>query len=253
MAANFVVPPHPGLYAVAVDLAENLARLHRRIRSACERAARDPATVQLLAVSKNHPPSAVSAAAACGVSLFGESRVQEAKAKIPECPGHLHWHLIGHLQTNKARDAVALFEMIQSVDSLHLARELHRRCDAASKTLPVLIEVNVAGESTKFGYPPSRLLEELPQLNQLRRLELHGLMCMAPYATNPETVRPVFRCCRELARGCEQILGAPWPVLSMGMSGDFEVAIEEGSTLVRLGTALFGERPVKRSDSFDEP
>ncbi len=226
-----------------MDLAANLEEIQRRIRAACERAGRDPSTVELMAVSKNHPPESVRAAAILGVRLFGENRVQEARSKIPHCPGHLRWHLIGHLQSNKARDAVQAFEMVQGVDSLRLAGELNRRADAISRTLRILVEVNVAGESTKFGYRPSQFLEELAQLNALRRLEIHGLMCMAPYAPNPETARPVFRRCRELAIEGAQLLGAPLPVLSMGMSGDFEVAIEEGSTLVRIGTALFGERP----------
>lgn len=196
-----------------------------------------------MAVSKNHPPESVRAMADLGVRLFGENRVQEARAKIPLCPGHLRWHLIGHLQTNKAKDAVHAFEMIHGVDSLRLAEELDRRAEIASRTVRILVEVNVAGESTKFGYRPQQLLAELPAINALRRLEVHGLMCMAPYAPNPETVRPVFRRGRELAREAEAVLGVPLPVLSMGMSGDFEVAIEEGSTLVRIGTALFGERP----------
>jgi pyridoxal phosphate enzyme (YggS family) len=196
-----------------------------------------------MAVSKNQPPAAVSVAAQAGVALFGESRVQEARFKIPQCPGHLRWHLIGHLQTNKARDAVGLFDTIQSVDSLRLAMELQKRAEAAARRIRILLEVNVAGESTKFGFRAAQLLSELKELNGLSRLELHGLMCMAPYAINPETVRPVFRRCRELAAECEQRLGAPLTVLSMGMSGDFEVAIEEGSTLVRVGSAVFGERP----------
>ncbi len=226
-----------------MELAENLASIQARITAACTRSGRDPASVELMAVSKTHPPGAVHEMASLGVRLFGESRIQEAKAKIPQCPSHLRWQLIGHLQTNKARDAVQLFELIQSVDSLHLATELQKRAETASKTLGILLEVNVAGESTKFGYRPEKLLIDLPQINAFRRLEVHGLMCMAPYTTNPETIRPVFRRCRELARQCESVLGAPLPVLSMGMSGDFEIAIEEGSTLVRVGSALFGERP----------
>lgn len=225
-----------------MDIAANLAKIQSRIHSACERAGRDPSTVELMAVSKNHPPEAVAEAAALGLRLFGENRVQEARAKIPLCPGNLRWHLIGHLQSNKAKDAVQWFEMVQSVDTLALAQELQKRADAAARTLPVLIEVNVAGESTKFGYRPEALLREWAALCALPRLEIHGLMGMAPYAIHPETVRPVFRRCRELARRCEDLLGAPLPILSMGMSGDFEVAIEEGSTLVRVGTALFGER-----------
>ncbi len=236
-----------------MDLAENLAGIRQRIEAACLRSGRDPASVELLAVSKNHPAESVRALAAAGQRLFGENRVQEAKAKIPNCPGHLRWHMIGHLQSNKAKDAILLFEMIHGVDSLAVAQELQKRAEAASRTVRILLETNVAGESTKFGYAPDRLLAELPQLNALRRLEIHGLMGMAPYSTNPETVRPVFRRCRELARACEAVLGAPLGVLSMGMSGDFEVAIEEGSTLVRIGTALFGDRPPRAAAAETDP
>jgi pyridoxal phosphate enzyme (YggS family) len=185
----------------------------------------------------------VNEVAALGVTLFGENRVQEAKAKIPNCSGRARWHLIGHLQSNKARDAVELFEMIEGVDSLHLAHEINRRAEQAAKKMPVLLEVNIAGEATKFGYKPEQLLTELTTLNQLRRLEIHGLMTIAPWTPEPEKARPVFRRLRELKEQRERQLGAPLPHLSMGMSGDFEVAIAEGATLVRIGTALFGPRP----------
>src|SRR5262249_13070018 len=163
--------------------------------------------------------------------------------KIPLCPGRLRWHMIGHLQSNKARVAVELFEAIQSVDSLQLAEELSRRADQAARRIPILLEVNIAGEGSKFGYPPERLLSELAQLNALPRLEIQGLMCIPPWSPEVEKVRPMFRRLRELTQECEQVLGAPLPHLSMGMTGDFEVAIEEGSTMVRIGTALFGPRP----------
>jgi PLP dependent protein len=156
----------------------------------------------------------------------------------------LCWHMIGHLQSNKCRDAVHFFQMIQSVDSLSLAEEINKWCDKTAKTLPILLEVNVAGESSKFGYKPELLLSELKQINDLPKLEVHGLMTVAPYSTDAEKVRPVFRKLRELKTECEQILGAPLPHLSMGMSGDFEVAIEEGATIVRLGTVLFGARTI---------
>src|SRR5260221_602606 len=172
-----------------MGLAENLAAIHERIRAVCARAGRDAAAVQLVAVSKGHPPERVNEAVALGVTLFGENRVQEAKAKIPNCSGRARWHLIGHLQTNKARDGVELFEMIGSVDSLHLAQEINRRADQAAKTVPVLLEVNIAGEATKFGYQPEQLLAELAALNQLRRLEIHGLMTIAPWTPEPEKVR----------------------------------------------------------------
>ena len=226
-----------------MDLAGNLESLRQRIAAACARAGREPSSVALLAVTKTHPPETVAEAAKLGLTLFGENKVQEAKAKAPHCPGHLRWHMIGHLQSNKCRDAVELFEMIQSVDSLHLAEELNKRAEQASKTMPILLEVNSGGEATKFGYAPQQLLADLPAINALARLEIHGLMTVPPWAANPEKVRPVFQQLRELKERCEQVLGAPLPHLSMGMSGDFEVAIEEGATIVRLGTALFGPRP----------
>jgi pyridoxal phosphate enzyme (YggS family) len=225
-----------------VELAANLDRLQHRIAAACARAGREPSSVTLLAVTKGQPPDVVRAAADLGLILFGENKVQEAKAKIPLCPSRLRWHMIGHLQTNKARDAVQWFELIHSVDSLHLAQELAKQADKAAKTISILLEVNLAGESSKFGYRAEALLADLTALNALPRLEIHGLMTMAPWTPEPEKVRPVFRRLRELRAECEQQLGAPLAHLSMGMTGDFEVAIEEGATLIRIGTALFGER-----------
>jgi PLP dependent protein len=225
-----------------VSLAENLDSIQHRIRAACQRAGREPNSVALLAVAKTHPPEAVAAAAALGLSLFGENKVQEARAKIPLCPGRLRWHFIGHLQSNKCRDAVELFAMIESVDSLALAQEINKRAEAAARKMPILLEVNVAGEASKFGYQPERLLAELKELNALPRIEIHGLMAVPPWTSVAVSSRPHFRRLRELKLQCEEILGAPLPQLSMGMSGDFEVAIEEGATIVRVGTALFGTR-----------
>jgi len=236
-----------------VSLTENLNLIQQRIRAACERAGRAPDSVTLLADSKTHPPETVRAAADCGQLLFGENKIQEAKAKIPLCPGKCRWHFIGHLQSNKVRDAVELFQMIQSVDSLSLAQEINRRCEQAARQMPVLLEVNVAGEASKFGYPPERLLAELQELNALPRIEIHGLMTVPPFVTDPEKARPHFRRLRELKERAESALGAPLPHLSMGMSGDFEVAIEEGSTLVRIGTALFGSRPKANRQAAREP
>ena len=234
-----------------MDIAANLASLRERIAAASARAGRDPASVTLMAVSKNQPPDAIRAALDAGLMCFGENRVQEAKAKIPLCPNRAQWQMIGHLQSNKCRDAVALFSMIQSVDSLALALALNQQCEKAAKTMPILLEVNVAGEGTKFGYRPAALLAEFGELSKLPRLEIHGLMTIAPYTPTPERVRPVFHRLCELKAECEQLLGAPLPQLSMGMSGDFEVAIEEGATLVRIGTALFGARP-RRAESVAE-
>jgi pyridoxal phosphate enzyme (YggS family) len=225
-----------------MDFAENLETIQKRIRAACDRAGREPNSVTLLAVSKTHPPETISAMAGLGLIYFGENKVQEAKAKTPLCPGKLRWHFIGHLQSNKCRDAVELFEMIQSVDSLPLAQEISRRAEQSAKTMPVLLEVNVAGEASKFGYRPEQLIAELKEINALPRIEIHGLMAVPPWTPDAENSRPHFRRLRELKMECEQILGAPLPHLSMGMSGDFEVAIEEGATIVRIGTALFGPR-----------
>lgn len=234
-----------------MSLAENLITIQARIDAACARANRPTGAARLMAVSKNQPPEVVAAAADLGLTLFGENRVQEAKLKIPACPGRLRWHLIGHLQSNKCRDAVTLFEMIQSVDSLDLAREINKWAEKSAKTMPILLEVNVAGESSKFGYPPERVLTELAEINRLPRIELHGLMTIAPWSQDPEKVRPVFRRLRNMKEECEQSMGVPLSELSMGMSGDFEVAIEEGATMVRIGTALFGARPKLRREDAD--
>jgi len=225
-----------------MDLAANLEQVRQRMAAACARAGRASDSVRLLAVTKSHPPEVVAEAARAGLTLFGENKVQEAKAKLPLCPGRLRWHMIGHLQSNKCRDAVELFEMIQSVDSLHLAEELNHRVEQAAKTMPILLEVNIVGEASKFGYKPEQLLTDLSRLNALPRLEIHGLMTVPPWSPVAERVRPVFRRLRELKRQCEQVLGAPLAELSMGMTGDFEVAIEEGATIVRVGTGLFGAR-----------
>lgn len=225
-----------------MDLPANLETIRQRIKAACDRCDREPNSLTLLAVTKTRPSEVVNAAADLGLLVFGENKVQEAKAKILVCSGKLRWHFIGHLQSNKCRDAVQLFQMIQSVDSFSLAQEINKRADEAAKTMPVLLEVNLAGEASKFGYPPKALLAELNQINALPRIEIHGLMTVPPWSPDAENSRPHFRRLRELKEECEQTLGAPLPHLSMGMSGDFEVAIEEGSTMVRIGTALFGPR-----------
>lgn len=225
-----------------MNFAENLHSIQQRIAAACARAGRNVNDVRLLAVSKTHPPETIRLAVECGQIHFGENKIQEAKAKIPLCPGKARWQFIGHLQSNKVRDAVELFELIQGVDSLGIAQEISKRAVAASKPMPILLEVNVAGEGSKFGYKPEQLLAELNELNALPKIEIHGLMAIPPYTPVAEKARPYFTKLRELKVECEQILGAPLPHLSMGMSGDFEVAIEEGATLVRIGTALFGER-----------
>jgi hypothetical protein len=190
----------------------------------------------LIAVSKAIEPELVEDAFVAGLTIFGESKVQEAKAKIPMVSSRARWHLIGHLQSNKARDAVDLFDVIHSVDSLKLAEEVNKWADRAGKTQAILLEVNVSGEASKFGLKPEDLESTLMAINPLRRLEIRGLMTVAPYVKEAAEVRPYFRRLRALrdALGLRE--------LSMGMSHDYEVAIEEGATLLRIGTAIFGER-----------
>jgi pyridoxal phosphate enzyme (YggS family) len=220
-------------------IAQNIATVNARIEAAAGRAGRNVADIQLVAVSKTHPPEVVAEAAAEGLTVFGESRIQEAKAKIPELPGKLEWHFIGHLQTNKTREAVELFHTIQSVDSVRLARELDQCAERASRRLPVLLECNVSGESTKFGFKPDEITAALAELNSLPRLEIQGLMTMAPFFKDPQEARPTFRALRELRDQLQQRHSIPLPELSMGMTNDFEAAIEEGATMVRIGTAIF--------------
>lgn len=225
-----------------MSIESNIRTIQKQIEQASERSGRDPSEVTLVAVSKFHPWQAVCEAAEADVQFFGESRVQEAKLKIPQCPPALHWHLVGHLQSNKCRDAVGLFEMIQSVDSWSLAERLNNAAEKRGSSLPILLEVNVAGEASKFGYSPEALPEDLLKLNALDRLEIHGLMAIPPWTPQPEKARTHFRKLANLRKQCEDILQAPLPVLSMGMSSDFEIAIEEGSTMIRVGTGIFGER-----------
>ena len=230
------------------NIAENLTQVQQRITAACNRAGRSRREVQLVAVGKKFTPEVIREAADAGLTLFGENRIQEAKIKIPDCPGHLRWHYIGNLQTNKCREAVALFEMIHAVDSLRLAEELNKRCEQAAKVMPILLEVNVSGEGSKHGFTPGEVVEAMEAFFDFPQLELHGLMTMAPFSRQPESARPFFQKLREVKRACEDKLDAPLPELSMGMSGDFEIAIEEGATLIRLGTTLFGPRAQANKD-----
>lgn len=219
--------------------AARLAAIERRISEACRTAGRSRDAVRLLSVSKTMPPEAVREAASCGLRLFGENRVQEAQAKIPLCPSGLEWHLIGHLQSNKARLAASLFRMIHSVDSLKLLEALEAN---AEMTLPILLQINVSGEAAKFGMKPSDAAEVIEAANRMQKVEVHGLMTIPPFAADPEKTRVHFRALRTLRDRLQDETGTPLPELSMGMSHDLEVAIEEGSTWVRIGTDLFGSR-----------
>jgi len=214
----------------------NVRDAGRRIAAACERAGRAPDEVMLVAVTKNVAVPAIEAAYDAGVRHFGENRVQEAAPKI-ERLGRLRpaitWHMVGHLQTNKAKTAVDVFDIIQSVDSLRLAEALSRR---SQRKLPVLIEVNVAGEASKSGFPFSQAADVVEAIARLPNIEIEGLMTVAPWVDDPDEVRPVFRRLRQL----RESLGLRH--LSMGMTDDFEVAVEEGATMVRIGRAIFGEQ-----------
>jgi len=224
------------------DLAAALGEIRRRIAEACGRSGRDSSRVTLVAVSKTFPAERVRELLGCGHAVFGENRVQEALGKIPLVGPGARWHLVGHLQRNKARHAVGAFELIHSLDDAELARELDRRAAAAGIVQPVLAEVNVAGEPTKSGVDESRLPELLDATVPLAHLELRGLMCIPPPVERAEQARGWFARLREIRDREASRLGRPLPDLSMGMSDDFEVAVEEGATLVRVGRALFGER-----------
>ena len=235
------------------DFSSRLAKIQDAIASAARQAGREPGEIELLAVSKTQPVETIREAIRAGIAHFGENKVQEARGKI-EALGRGVWHLIGHLQSNKARDAVRLFDSIDSVDRAELAEEINRRADALGKIQNVLLQVNIAGESTKFGCAPdaARILAEA--INALPRLCLRGLMTIAPYSPEPEKSRPCFAGLRRLRDQIEADTGLHLPVLSMGMSGDFTIAIEEGSTCVRIGTALFGERlKLKQQRQIEEP
>ncbi|MBF0107758.1 MAG: YggS family pyridoxal phosphate-dependent enzyme [Magnetococcales bacterium] len=225
-------------------IASSLAALRDTIAETCRRVGREPGSVRLVAVSKTRPVGDVLVAARAGQLLFGENRVQEARDKIPgvDHPG-LSWHLIGPLQRNKVKIAVQLFQMIQSVDSIELARELDRRMPVG-RTMPILLQVNVGGEAQKSGLAPGDLEKTLIQIASLPRLSVKGLMTVPPFAEDPERVRPEFRKLACLARdmAAHAIPGVSMEILSMGMSHDFIVAIEEGATMVRIGGSLFGTR-----------
>jgi pyridoxal phosphate enzyme (YggS family) len=219
-----------------MTIEQNIRELQQRIARACQRAGRSPDEVTLVAVTKTVDISAVEAAFNAGIRHFGESRVQEAKPKIEQLqklkPGST-WHMVGHLQTNKAKTAADIFDIIHSIDSLRLAEALN---NCSPKRLPILIQVNVSAEETKSGFQLSEVNEAVRQIGKLANLDIQGLMTIAPWVDDAEEVRPVFHQMRQL----RDSLGLRH--LSMGMSDDFEVAIEEGATLVRIGRAIFGER-----------
>lgn len=223
---------------------ENLEKIEKRIQSACERAGRSREEVTLLCVTKTKPIEMLQEAYEDGQREFGENKVQEICRKLPELPGDIHWHMIGHLQRNKVRMLMGKTVMIHSVDSAELASTISKEAVKAGIVMPILIEINVAGEESKFGISPAQAENLIREIAVLPGIRVTGLMTIAPYTDDPETNRPYFRQLRELSVDIAQksIDNVSMSVLSMGMTGDFEVAIEEGATHIRVGTGIFGER-----------
>jgi PLP dependent protein len=235
----------------AEQIRSNLERVHSQITIAARKAGRAVDDIELVAISKTHDAERVQAAYEAGQTLFGESRVQEARVKIPELPSSLRWHFVGHLQKNKIRQALPLFGFFHSVDSLALAQEMNRVAEEAGMHPRVLLEVNVSGEGSKFGFSPEKLRAEMESLLAFPRLAIEGLMAIPPFAPEAEASRRFFVELRELRDRLETEFAMKLPQLSMGMTNDFTVAVEEGATMVRVGTALFGERATlkKRRES----
>ncbi|WP_309294782.1 YggS family pyridoxal phosphate-dependent enzyme [Desulfotruncus alcoholivorax] len=222
---------------------ENLINIRERVRLAAFRAGRDPQTIKIIAVTKRVDVPRIMEAVAAGVTDLGENRVQELSAKVDKIPSSLHWHLIGHLQTNKVKHVLGKVELIHSLDSWNLAVELDRQA-ARMEIIPrVLVQVNVSGEETKYGINPGEAYDFITELKNLGHIKVEGLMTIAPFVDNPQEARPFFRELRLLSRELnEKISGVELKHLSMGMTNDYEVAVEEGSDMLRLGTAIFGAR-----------
>ncbi len=228
------------------SILDNLERVREQIAQAAAKAGRDVKDVELVAIAKTHRAEKVREAVESGQTLFGESRVQEARAKITELSSNIRWHFVGHLQKNKVRQALPLFEMIHSVDSFALAQDINRIAEEEGLYPRVLLEVNVAGEGSKFGFAPDDLREQMEMLLALPRLSIEGLMCIPPLAVESEDSRKFFVQVRELRDSLEKEFNMKLPQLSMGMTQDFSIGIQEGATLVRVGTAIFGERSKKQ-------
>jgi pyridoxal phosphate enzyme (YggS family) len=229
-----------------MEIAGNLERVQSPIAAAAKKSGRSIGGIELVAISKTHEAEKVRAAFDAGQQLFGESRVQEARAKIPLLPSAARWHFVGRLQRNKIRQALPLFELFHSVDSFELARDMNRIADEEGLRPRILLEVNVAGEGSKIGFAPDALRSQMEALLELPRLTIEGLMTIPPLAPEAEASRKYFGRLRELRDDFAAHFGISLPQLSMGMTGDFTVAIEEGATLIRVGTAIFGQRTPAR-------
>ena len=224
------------------QISDNLINIHSRMQDAAHRVGRQVLDVRLVAVSKTYPPAVIQEAWNSGQHVFGENRVQDALPKIAELPAKAEWHFIGHLQSNKIRKALPAFTLIHGVDNLELAQQINRIAGEMGLTANILLEINVSGEATKFGFSPADLRQNLEGLLCLPNIRINGLMTMAPYSEDPETARPVFSKLRILRDELAAKTGQALRELSMGMSGDFEVGIEEGATIVRIGSSIFGHR-----------
>jgi pyridoxal phosphate enzyme (YggS family) len=231
-----------------MDVRRNLEQVRAQIADAARKAGRPAGDVQLVAISKTHDADKVRAAVEAGQQLFGESRVQEARVKIPLLPSALRWHFVGHLQKNKIRHALPLFELFHGIDSVDLARDMNRIAEEDGAHPRILLEVNVAGEGSKFGFKEEILRSEMEALLALPRLTIEGLMAIPPLAEEAEASREFFARLRQLREALEKEFSMKLPQLSMGMTNDFPIAVEEGATLVRVGTAIFGERSKPRKD-----
>ena len=232
-----------------LSIADNVRRVRTRMRQAAERAGRDPASVRLVAASKTVDAARIRAAIAAGVTVLGENYLQETRQKLGQLGrSDVEWHLIGPLQRNKVRYVFDLFDMMHSLDRLELAEEINRRAERLGRRLPVLLEVNVGGEASKSGWTPDGLLSDVRQLATMPNIQVRGLMTIPPPTPQPHEARPFFRQLRQLRDRLAQegYDGMTFDELSMGMTADYEVAIEEGATLVRVGTAIFGPRPERR-------
>ena len=224
------------------QISDNLINIHSRMQDAAQRVGREVSDVRLVAVSKTYPPAVIQEAWNSGQHVFGENRVQDALPKIAELPAEAEWHFIGHLQSNKIRKALPAFTLIHGVDNREIAIQINRIAGEMGLTANILLEINVSGEATKFGFSPADLRENLEGLLCLPNIRINGLMTMAPYSEDPETARPVFSKLRILRDELAAKTGQALRELSMGMSGDFEVGIEEGATIVRIGSSIFGHR-----------
>ena len=243
------------------DIAANLQRVEKRIEEACARAGRRRDEVTLVAVTKTRSIQEIEIAYRCGLRHFGENRMEEAETKVPELRERFAddpatWHMVGHVQSRKAGRALTIADVIHSVDSLRLARRLDRFAAEMGRRLPILVEVNVSGEASKYGFAAwdagtrPAFIDQMGELETFAHLEVLGLMTMAPIVVDPELARPVFRQLRRMSDTLrEQVPFSPWPDLSMGMTDDFQVAVEEGATIVRIGRAIFGPGPHQQENA----